>query len=55
MTQREAREEAAEKGMYDICTTHHLDMPDHNIKDAYRLGFDDGVAWFKANSASNRT
>ena len=34
--------------MHD-CHTHHLDAPNHNIKDAYRLGFDEGVEWARKN------
>ena len=39
----------AENGMFDICHTHHLDAPNHNIKDAYRLGFDEGVQCARKN------
>lgn len=41
--QRQAREEFAEYMMQKHCKEHHLDSPNHIIKDAFRIGFDEGV------------
>lgn len=43
--QRMAREEFAERQMYEHCKAHHLDVPNHIIKDAFRIGFDEGFKY----------
>lgn len=42
---RQAREEFAEKQMYEHCKAHNIDVPNHIIKDALRIGFDEGVKY----------
>lgn len=43
------REEHAERAMFNICKTYKIDVPNHAVKDAYRLGFDTGVLWGDRN------
>lgn len=42
---RMAREEFAERQMYEHCKAHNLDVPNHIIKDAFRIGFDEGFKY----------
>lgn len=43
--QIKAREEFAERQMYEHCKAHHLNAPNHIIKDAFRIGFDEGFKY----------
>lgn len=43
--QHSYREKYAEDMMWKHCHAHKLDVPNHIIKDAFRIGFDDGVEW----------
>ena len=42
---RNAREEFAEYMMHKHCKEHHIDSPNHIIKDAFRIGFDEGIRY----------
>lgn len=43
--QRKAREDFAEKQMYEHCKAHNLNVPNHIIKDALRVGFNAGCKY----------
>jgi hypothetical protein len=52
MTQEEKqlvyREERAEAAMFHICRDlYEIDVPNHPVKDGYRIGFNEGVEYAK--------
>lgn len=52
MTQEEKqlayREERAEAAMFHICRElYKIDVPNHPVKDGYRIGFNEGVEYAK--------
>lgn len=47
---REFREDFAERMMQMHCSAHKIDQPNHIIKDAFRIGFDEGFIYGLAKS-----
>lgn len=42
------REERDESAMFHICRElYEIDVPNHPVKDGYRIGFDEGVEYIK--------